>query len=193
VIQKRAHARKGQILDATVQVIARAGTGAVTHRAVAKEASVPLAATTYYFSSREDLLASAFEYLANTEIDLLTEGINTIPMQLTPEYAAGWWASMIADDLRRNRYQIFAEYEMHLETARQKNLLEIHRRWTQVAHHFFETCMQRMGSKEPAADGSLVLSVIAGIQIGELADPTKHLERDLLGPLFRRLLHALVP
>ena len=51
VIQKRAHARKSQIIDATVFVIARAGTGAVTHRAVAKEANVPLAATTYYFSS----------------------------------------------------------------------------------------------------------------------------------------------
>ncbi len=44
------------------------GLGAVTHRAAAERAGVPLAATTYYFSSREDLLAQALDVIAATEL-----------------------------------------------------------------------------------------------------------------------------
>ena len=59
----RGRARRTAILDAAIAVVARDGTGAVTHRAVAKLAKVPLAATTYYFASRDDLLREAFRHL----------------------------------------------------------------------------------------------------------------------------------
>lgn len=191
--QERGDTRRTAILEAAVQVIARSGVGALTHRAVAAAAGVPLASTTYYFSSKSDLLISAFEFLAEQEIRALDQGVDEIPHRLTPEFAAGWWASMLADDLKKNRGRILAEYEMHLQSARQPQLRDVHRRWSDAALAFFTACMRNMGSKEAEADGALVLSVIAGLQVGELADASKHLERDVLGPLFRRLLHALVP
>ncbi len=191
--QTRGESKRKQILEATVRVIARAGTGAVTHREVAKEAGVALASTTYYFNSKSDLLFSTFEHLAEKEIKELTEGINEIPDHLTPEFVAGWWASMIADDLHKNRDKILAEYEMHLDAARSTALRSIHRRWSDAAYQFFKTCMEKMNSPSPDVDTALVLYFISGIQIGELADPTKKLERNLLGPLFRRLLYALIP
>lgn len=191
--QERGDAKRIIILEAAIRVIAQSGTGALTHRAVAGMAQVPLASTTYYFSSKSDLLLSAFEHLAEKEIHALKQGMEDIPLRLTPEFAAGWWASMVADDLMQHRERILAEYEMHLETNRQPELRAVHQRWSEAAYEFFKACMKNMGSKDPQADGALVLCVIAGIQIGELADATPHLERDLLGPLFRRLLHALVP
>ena len=48
--------RREQILEAALRVIGRSGRQAVTHRAVAEEAGVPLGSTTYYFDSRDDLL-----------------------------------------------------------------------------------------------------------------------------------------
>jgi len=191
--QSRGVTKRNQILEATVRVIARAGTGAVTHRDVAKEANVALASTTYYFKSKPDLLFSTFEYLADKEITELTEGLREIPKHLTAEFAAGWWASMIAKNLHKNREKILAEYEMHLEASRTMALRNIHQRWTEAAFLFFKACMEKMDSPNPEVDAALVLCVISGVQLGELADPTKKLERDLLGPLFRRLLHALVP
>jgi len=52
--------RRQQILDATLRIIVREGMRGVRHRAVAAEASVPLAATTYYFRDIEDLITAAF-------------------------------------------------------------------------------------------------------------------------------------
>jgi DNA-binding transcriptional regulator YbjK len=48
--------KRGQILDASVRVFGTGGAAAVTHRAVANLAHVPLGSTTYYFTDRDDLL-----------------------------------------------------------------------------------------------------------------------------------------
>ncbi|GAB3293232.1 TetR/AcrR family transcriptional regulator [Epidermidibacterium keratini] len=51
--------RRTAIVAAAARLALDDGPAAVTHRRVADAASVPLAATTYYFSSRDDLLAEA--------------------------------------------------------------------------------------------------------------------------------------
>src|ERR1044071_9508632 len=61
--------RRGEILEAALRVIGRSGREAVTHRAVAEEAGVPLGSTTYYFDSRDDLLGQALEHVARKEAD----------------------------------------------------------------------------------------------------------------------------
>ena len=57
--------RREEILRATLRVIGAHGADAVTHRAVAAEAGVPLSATTYYFASLDDLAAAAGQALAD--------------------------------------------------------------------------------------------------------------------------------
>lgn len=52
--------RRKEILEATLRIIAREGIRAVRHRAIAKEANVPLSATTYYFKDIKDLINDAF-------------------------------------------------------------------------------------------------------------------------------------
>lgn len=52
--------RRNEILQATLRIIARDGIRAVRHRAIAKEADVPLSATTYYFKDIKDLISDAF-------------------------------------------------------------------------------------------------------------------------------------
>lgn len=51
---------RAKINGATLQIIKRDGMRGVRHRAVAKEAGVPLGATTYHFKNIEDLIVSAF-------------------------------------------------------------------------------------------------------------------------------------
>lgn len=57
--QARGTARRDAIVHAAADLILRDGPGAVTHRAVAARADVPLAATTYYFTGLDDLVAAA--------------------------------------------------------------------------------------------------------------------------------------
>jgi DNA-binding transcriptional regulator YbjK len=57
--------RRLAILNAALRVLVRDGVRGVRHRAVAKEADVPLSATTYYFKDIHDLLADALTLFAN--------------------------------------------------------------------------------------------------------------------------------
>lgn len=59
--------KRQQILDASVQVFGTGGAVAVTHRAVAKVANVPLGSTTYYFTDRDDLLLQTMAHAREAE------------------------------------------------------------------------------------------------------------------------------
>lgn len=65
--------RRLAILQAALRVIARDGVRGVRHRAVAKEADVPLSATTYYFKDIHDLLADAFTLYAQENLETVVD------------------------------------------------------------------------------------------------------------------------
>src|SRR3954471_24623292 len=60
---KRQNPRRREILEATLRVIGESGVNSVTHRAVAREADVALASTTYYFDSKGALVEEALELM----------------------------------------------------------------------------------------------------------------------------------
>jgi TetR/AcrR family transcriptional regulator, regulator of biofilm formation and stress response len=66
-------ARREAITRAATRVLRTSGIEGLTHRAVAEEAGVPLGSTTYYFTSRADLLNAAIEYSTDTNIRWLQE------------------------------------------------------------------------------------------------------------------------
>ncbi|MGY4645471.1 TetR/AcrR family transcriptional regulator [Cellulomonas sp. URHB0016] len=61
----RGEARSALVVRATADLLLVGGPGAVSHRAVAARAGVPLAATTYYFERLDDLLREAALLLAD--------------------------------------------------------------------------------------------------------------------------------
>ena len=63
------NARRLLLLQTTLRLIADEGIDAVSHRSVAEAAGVPLGSTTYWFSSRQDMLRQALEYFARLEIE----------------------------------------------------------------------------------------------------------------------------
>lgn len=189
----RGRARRTAILEAAIAVVARDGTGAVTHRAVAKIARVPLAATTYYFASRDDLLLEAFRQLTAQRMAALDEAFAVLPERLSAEVAAAGWAHSLAELLRTEPARVVAEFEMHLEACRRPQLRAIHTQWEAKSMEYFTAGMKAIGSRKPAADAAIVLAVLTGLEIGEIVNPTANAERELLAPLLRRLLHALVP
>lgn len=62
--RKSSTERRTLILEATLRIIVSEGIRGVKHRAVAAEAGVPLAATTYYFKDISDLISDAFSLFA---------------------------------------------------------------------------------------------------------------------------------
>jgi DNA-binding transcriptional regulator YbjK len=68
----KGEARRAALQDAVIRVLEAGGPGAVTHRSVAAEAGVPVAAATYYFAGIDDLLVSALRRATENQVALFS-------------------------------------------------------------------------------------------------------------------------
>ncbi|WP_433326520.1 TetR/AcrR family transcriptional regulator [Spirillospora sp. CA-294931] len=108
---------RDRILRATLRLIGEQGLGAVTNRAVAKEAGVSLGSLTYHFPSQPDLLREALRGFVDTEIARITDRVTRLRTSgLTPEQAADEVEKAIID-FAYGPEQI-ANLELHLHAAR---------------------------------------------------------------------------
>ncbi|WGL18122.1 TetR/AcrR family transcriptional regulator [Microbulbifer bruguierae] len=83
--------RRKAILEGTLRLIVKEGIRGIRHRAVAREAAVPLAATTYYFKDLNDLISDSFTYFVEKnvmETRQLQDDSFAAARQLTPEQLA---------------------------------------------------------------------------------------------------------
>lgn len=60
--------RRQALVEAAAELLSEGGLEAVRHRAVAERAGLPLASTTYYFTSLDDLVAAAVEHEGRAEL-----------------------------------------------------------------------------------------------------------------------------
>lgn len=67
-MQKRSKARREKITSAVIQLLGEGGEARLTHRDVAKTAGVSLAATTYYYGSKLDLLTDASQAILRSYV-----------------------------------------------------------------------------------------------------------------------------
>jgi TetR/AcrR family transcriptional regulator, regulator of biofilm formation and stress response len=184
--------RREQILEAALRVIGRSGRQAVTHRAVAEEAGVPLGSTTYYFDSRDDLLRQALEHVAASEV----ERYAARGEELRSVKSARELADRLVDDLveaARDRIAYIAEYELWLEAGQRPELREAAQSWCDAEQRSVAGAMEAVGSTDPAADASLVVAAIDGLGERALAreeDPAAAAEE--FRPEMRRLIERLV-
>jgi hypothetical protein len=79
-----AEAKRVQILEAALRVVAEGGPDAITFRRVAADAEVPLGLLTYHFDSREDLLRQAFRLYLSEAVAFMS-GIEDEKSPHTPE------------------------------------------------------------------------------------------------------------
>ncbi|SFP76714.1 DNA-binding transcriptional regulator YbjK [Amycolatopsis arida] len=61
--------RRAALVEAAAELLGEGGFDAVRHRAVAERAGLPLASTTYYFSSLDELVTAAVEHQARAELE----------------------------------------------------------------------------------------------------------------------------
>jgi TetR/AcrR family transcriptional regulator, regulator of biofilm formation and stress response len=184
--------RREQILEAALRVIGRAGVQAVTHRAVAGEAGVPLGSTTYYFDSREDLIRQALEYVAASEVERYAKRADELRTLKSPRELA----DRLIDELvaaAQDRIAYIAEYELWLEAGRRPELRDAAQNWCDAEQRSVAVAMEALGSGDPAMDASLVVAAIDGLGERVLAredDPVEAARE--FRPQLRRLIERLV-
>jgi len=112
----RGAASRQAIVEAAGRVVVARGLAAVTHRAVAAEAGVPLARTTYHFPNVDVLLRAVQHYLTERFDARLLAFIGA---------AQGRRASIVEELLGARRDEFLASVELGVAAARRPELLSV--------------------------------------------------------------------
>ena len=109
--------RRTDLADAAITTLAREGLRGLTHRAVDRAAGLPEGSTSYYFRTRQALLAAVVERLAEVDAADLSDASGTQDIvELTVQVMEHW--------LTVGRDRQLARYELALEATRRPELHE---------------------------------------------------------------------
>jgi TetR/AcrR family transcriptional regulator, regulator of biofilm formation and stress response len=186
-------ARREHILRATLELIGEHGSDAVTHRAVAQRAGVPLSATTYWFDSKEQLLQETLLLAAREEVERLERLVlDLAPREFDVSEWAGTVAAVMAADLAEDPIRHVAFTELALEGTRRSWLAEEVARWHAAHLRLAELGLRAAGSPDPRADAPLLVAAITGFMLGQLVTPSEDFEERVFRPALERLFTKLV-
>ena len=161
VSSKRRSPRRREILEATLRVIGESGVKGVTHRAVAQEAGVALASTTYYFDSKDALVEEALEQMIARSIEdvrRFTACSGPISHQELIDRIMGFADAQINDPFAF----LTAQYELMLEAGRREYLHPLVRRWTIAYMDGFNNLVESAGLPDPVATAEIVTNFVEG-------------------------------
>ncbi len=183
----RGEARRELILDAAIRVLAVEGPSGLTHRRVASEAGLPVAATTYWFASKDDLLAQAYRRAADRDI----ARVRAVAAAADAADLGGVLVGLMRAELADGQTGLLAGFTLWLEAARRPELRGIEAEWTGAYTDALAALLRRAGSPQPETDAELLTATIDGLLLahvarGEGGDPGAALEHQL-----RRLAAAL--
>jgi DNA-binding transcriptional regulator YbjK len=186
------------IVAATVEIVARDGVGAVTHRRVADLAGVSLSSTTWHFASKDDILEAALRWTAAREIERVGEMAERIATASPEGFDAEIWARELAawvveETSGVERATTVALYRLQLETLGRPRAVEVHREWGAGLEEIGEAVLSEAGSGTAALDTRLVLAALDGLRLSVLSAREQGEDTDWLEPAILRLVEMLVP
>jgi DNA-binding transcriptional regulator YbjK len=162
--------RRGAILDATIDILITEGLEAVTHRAVAKRADVPLAATTYYFDSKDALIGEALSILVADEIERLSRKAEQLGERIrSPRDCAAAVAEVLFPDAE-SVGALLARLEVYLEAARRPVLRERAAHWQEAYVDLAREVLTLAGSHDPERMAPLLVAAGDGILVHALSE-----------------------
>lgn len=168
--------RRQLLMEAAGDVLREHGFAAVSHRAVAQQAELPLSATTYYFRSLEDLLEGAVRQLA----DGWLVNADAVVADLSPELddsqalaealirvATLGLAGGTATDSRT----LLSLYERYLEAARHPRIRPVIAEYDERIEALLADVLRRRPTAgDTKRTARLVLAVIDGALLRALAE-----------------------
>lgn len=171
--------RQYALVTAAADLLCEGGFDAVRHRAVARRAGLPLAATTYYFSSLDDLIVKAVEHVGALEAQQLRERVAGLSRR---RRAAEATVDVLVDllvgddpcvgdepDAQVNE-QLISRYERYIACARQPALREVQRRILQQRTDAVVKVVERCGRSVRAELVPALVCAVDGAVVASLVD-----------------------
>ncbi|MEH3076741.1 MAG: TetR family transcriptional regulator [Quadrisphaera sp.] len=183
--------RKTAIIDATLRLISAGGLQGVSMRTVAAEADLPLGTVTYYFKDKGELIEAAFLRHTQAETARVVAAISRIGEDLTGAQLAARLADFVVQGLTTHRAQLVVEYQFLCESTRQESLQRASAAWLQSLLAHLEATVRALASAQPRTDARLLLAVLAGLEVDNLAVPLDAAGEQAVRHLVGRLLDVL--
>jgi DNA-binding transcriptional regulator YbjK len=199
--------RRKTILEAALRIVVRDGVRGVRHRAVAKEAEVPLSATTYYFKDISDLItdtftlfvemgAEKFKAFWEESNDKLQEALSLLDgssdsQELFVSKMLDLAVDYVAAQLSNHRDYLIAERAFQLECLRNENLRPIAFKHQSYLLNSLESLFKRIGSTQPETDAHLFAAVIMQVEYEGLVQGEGNLNIDPIRQRMRRQIEIM--
>ncbi len=178
----RGAARRVEIIDAAIEVMARVGLAGLSMRTVASQAGIQLGALSYYFDDKSDLIAQAFQQLSDREIARVVETAERLDPAMSADQLADLFADMIIEGFTSPQGAIVTRYELVTEASRDERLRPMFEAWYAAMVPALSRLFRDLGSHHAELDSRTVMAVMAGLEIDNLYRP--------LGPVDKRRIRA---
>ena len=197
-----AQQRRLSILEASLRIMAREGLRAVSHRSVAAEAGVPLAATTYYFSDLEDLITESFLYWSQAQRRVVgdqlaaslalyehaTPGDVDALVAALADAASGY----VIEQARTHRADRVLEFAFLHEAARLPRLRAAVQDRQLEDRRALERFHATIGSRNPELDAQVSHSLMLGLEKSALLDDGSGFDRRAIRAVLEHHLRSVL-
>jgi DNA-binding transcriptional regulator YbjK len=173
--QDRSRRRRDALLRATIELLGETGAKSVTHRAVAERAGLPLASTTYYFSSVHQLIEDALKLHVAERVAELS-GMAAVALEASgasPQDIAERLAEVLAS---APTPILVAQYQMYLEAGRNPALQPAVAEALAAFEGLAAGVLAALGAREPESTAEAFVALLDGFALHRLArprDPTR--------------------
>lgn len=184
--------KREQILDAAVRVFGTGGADGVTHRAVAREADVPLGSTTYYFTDRDDLLLQTMAHARAAESDRLAAIVDAVEGPIDLDRSVALLTEMFFDKTTADPLYDLALFEMFMEATRNDALRPVTRAWSEMIGSLVDRVLP---PSAPAVPRAQVVQIVACLVDGLMLEAVSNGELEVpdLAERLRIVVERLCP
>ena len=167
--------RRAALIEAAAELLRTGGFEAVRHRAVAEKAGLPLASTTYYFASLDDLVTAATERTCRDELAEVRAALDALPADAPPSALAELVLDqLLGPDSRHSGLEaVLLRYERLVGSGRRPYLAPLMRATRADFDGLLATILARAGHELDVPALHRLVAVVDGTVVNSLieADP----------------------
>ncbi|WET79405.1 TetR family transcriptional regulator [Amycolatopsis sp. QT-25] len=167
--------RRAELIEAAASLLAEGGFDAVRHRAVAERAGLPLASTTYYFDSLEELVTAAVEHHSNLELEtgrLRLEELATRDrgVEATVDLVLDMLLGPLRPDREADAEAVLLRYERLVGTGRRPYLRPLMRTLSAQLYELLHEIFARSGTPVDGVELERLVALVDGAVVNALIE-----------------------
>jgi len=165
--------RRAALVEAAAHLLVEGGFDAVRHRAVAERAGLPLASTTYYFDSLEELVTAAVEHHAHLELETGRRRLEELAtrnrgVQATVELVLDMLLGPTSGDPEADAEAVLLRYERLVATGRRPYLRPLMRTLSTQLNELLTEIFARSGTPVSVDKLERLVALVDGAVVNAL-------------------------